>query len=198
MKLLECRSLTSTRHYSFSSMRFAPVPVPDEIIEIHRPLGLFDPFRATACIEPPKHLWSSKFRGSSRGFISQNEKSFAFTTLSTLMDLGIYGMNRVIRKVSRGAEVDDAIESVIYSNGCGEFEIPHIQSVRLFPFDAVSKVTCHEDPASNSEIELTWKESSVIIFRVYKLNFEFDDREVCIASPDSRMTSVLEKLNNLK
>ncbi len=107
-------------------------------------------------------------------------------------------MNRVIRKVSRGAEVDDAIESVIYSNGCGEFEIPHIQSVRLFPFDAVSKVTCHEDPASNSEIELTWKESSVIIFRVYKLNFEFDDREVCIASPDSRMTSVLEKLNNLK
>ena len=103
-------------------------------------------------------------------------------------------MNRVIRKVSRGAKVDNAIESVIYSNGCGEFEIPHIHSVRIFPFAAVSKVTCHEDPAPNSEIESTWKESSIIIFRAYKLHFEFDDEEVCIASPDSRMISLLEHL----
>lgn len=110
------------------------------------------------------------------------------------MDLGIYGMNRVIKKVSRGAEIDNAIESVIYSNGCGEFEIPHICSVLLFPFDAVSKITCHEDPASSSEMELFWKESSVIIFRVYKLCFEFNDEEFSISTPDSRVISLLEHL----
>ena len=91
-------------------MSFAPIPVPDEIIEIHRPLDLFDPFRATTCFEAPKQLQSFKLRCTSRGFISQNENSFAFTTLSTLMDLGIYGMNRVIRKVSRGAKIDNAIQ----------------------------------------------------------------------------------------
>jgi hypothetical protein len=110
------------------------------------------------------------------------------------MDLGIYGMNRVIRKVSRGAKIDNAIESVIYSNGCGEFEIPHISSVRLFPFDAVSKVTCHEEIASNSEMELSWKESSVFVSRVYKLSFKFDGKEVSIISPDSRMISLQVKL----
>ncbi len=175
-------------------MRFAPLPVPDEVIEIHRPLGLFDPFRATTYIGHPKHLWSSKLRGSSRGFISQNEKLFAFTRLSTLMDLGIYGMNRVIRRVSRGANIDNAIESVIYSNGCGEFEIPHISSVHLFPFDAVSKITCHEETASNSEVELTWKESSIFVFRVYKLSFKFDDKNISIVSPDSRLISLLPNL----
>lgn len=183
-----CRLLTSSHHYSHASMRFAPLPVPDEVIEIHRPLGLFDPFRATA------FLGSHKSVSNWRGFISQNEKSFAFTRLSTLMDLGIYGMNRVIRRVSRGANIDNAIESVIYSNGCGEFEIPHISSVHLFPFDAVSKITCHEETASNSEVELTWKESSIFVFRVYKLSFKFDDKNISIVSPDSRLISLLPNL----
>ena len=175
-------------------MRFAPIPVPDEIIEIHRPLGLFDSFRATAYFEAPKRLGAFRSTSNQRGFISLNEKSFAFTTLSTLMDLGIYGMNRVIRKVSQGAKIDNAIESVIYSNGCGEFEIPHISSVHHFPFDGVSDVTCHEYPASNSETELTWKECNLIIFRVYKLSFEFDAKEFSVVSPDSRMISLLENL----
>ena len=194
MKLLECRFITSSRHYSLSSMRFAPIPVPYEVIEIHRPLGLFDPFRATAYFEPSKPLGSYKSLSGWRGFISQNEKSFAFTRLSTLMDLGIYGMNRVIRRVARGAKIDSAIESVIYSNGCGEFEIPHVFSVRLFPFDTVSKVTCHEETASNSEVELTWKESSVFVSSVYKLSFKFDDKDVSIFSPDSRIISLLPNL----
>ena len=196
---LDCRSPTSPRHYSHSSMRFAPIPVPDEIVEIHRPLGLFEPFRATIYFDTPDRFKSLPYmRGSSRGFISQNEKAFAFTGLSTLMDLGIYGMNRVIKKVSRGAEIDNAIESVIYSNGCGEFEIPHICSVLLFPFDAVSKITCHEDPASSSEMELSWKESSVVIFRVYKLCFEFNDEEFSISTPDSRVTNIVDKANEIK
>jgi hypothetical protein len=179
-------------------MRFAPLPIPDEVIEIHRPLGLFDSFRATVYFKAPKGFESLRSNTNRRGFISQNEESFAFTTLSTLMDLGIYGMNRVIRKVSRGAKVDNAIESVIYSNGCGEFEIPHISSVCFFPFDAVSNVTCHEDSASNSEIELAWQESSVIIFRVYKLNFKFDGKEFSIVSPDSHMVSLLENLRSFR
>ena len=103
-------------------------------------------------------------------------------------------MNRVIRKVSRGTKIDNAIESVIYSNGCGEFEIPHVSSVRLFRFDAVSKVTCHEETASNSEIELTWKETSIFVSSVYKLSFKFDGKEVSIVSPDSRMISLLPNL----
>ena len=131
--MLECRFLTARRHYSLTSMRFAPIPVPDEVIEIHRPLGLFDSFRATAHFEAPKGFESFRSNSKRRGFISQSKKSFAFTTLSTLMDLGIYGMNRVIRKVSRGAKVDNAIESVIYSSGCGEFEIPNIFSVCFSP-----------------------------------------------------------------
>ena len=198
MKLLDCHFMTSLRHYSFSSMSFAPIPVPNEVVEIHRPLGLFDPFRATAYFEPSKPLGSFKSLSNWRGFISQNEKSFAFTRLSTLMDLGIYGMNRVIRKVSRGTKIDNAIESVIYSNGCGEFEIPHVSSVRLFRFDAVSKVTCHEETASNSEIELTWKETSIFVSSVYKLSFKFDGKEVSIVSPDSRMISLLPNLRKFR
>ena len=186
--------MTSSRHYSLSSMSFAPIPVPDEVVEIHRPLGFFEPFRATAYFESSKLLRSYKSLSNGRGFISQNEKSFAFTRLSTLMDLGISGMNRVIRRVANGAEIDHAIESVIYSNGCGEFEIPHVFSVRLFPFDAVSKVTCHEETASNSEIELTWKESSVFVSSVYDLSFKFDGKDVSIVSPDSRMISLLPNL----
>ena len=173
-------------------MSFAPIPVPDEVVEIHRPLGLFDPFRATA------FLGSYKSLSNWRGFISQNEKSFAFTKLSTLMDLGISGMNRVIRRVARGAEIDHAIESVIYSNGCGEFEIPHIFSVHRFPFDAVSKATCHEETASNSEIELTWKESGVFVSSVYDLSFKFDGKDVSIVSPDSRMISLLPNLRKFR
>ena len=190
--------MTSSRHYSLSSMSFAPIPVPDEVVEIHRPLGFFEPFRATAYFESSKLLRSYKSLSNGRGFISQNEKSFAFTRLSTLMDLGISGMNRVIRRVANGAEIDHAIESVIYSNGCGEFEIPHVFLVRLFPFDAVSKVTCHEETASNSEIELTWKESSVFVSSVYDLSFKFDGKDVSIVSPDSRMISLLPNLRKFR
>ena len=179
-------------------MSFAPIPVPDEVVEIHRPLGLFDPFRATAYFESSKPLGSYKSLSNGRGFISQNEKSFAFTKLSTLMDLGISGMNRVIRRVARGAEIDHAIESVIYSNGCGEFEIPHIFSVHRFPFDAVSKATCDEITATNSEIELTWKESGVFVSSVYELSFKFDGKEVSIVSPDSRMISLLPNLRKFR
>ena len=190
--------MTSSRHYSLSSMSFAPIPVPDEVVEIHRPLGFFEPFRATAYFESSKLLRSYKSLSNGRGFISQNEKSFAFTRLSTLMDLGISGMNRVIRRVANGAEIDHAIESVIYSNGCGEFEIPHVSLVHRFPFDAVSKVTCHEETASNSEIELTWKESSVFVSSVYDLSFKFDGKDVSIVSPDSRMISLLPNLRKFR
>lgn len=172
-------------------MSFAPIPVPDEVVEIHRSLGLFEPFRATAYF---KSSYPFKSLSNGRGFISQNEKSFAFTRLSTLMDLGISGMNRVIRRVANGAEIDNAINSVIYSNGCGEFEIPHLSSVILFPFDAVSKVTCHEETAPNSEIELTWKETSVFVSSVYDLCFKFRGKDFSIVSPDSRMISLLPNL----
>ena len=177
-------------------MQFASIPLPEEISEIHRPLGLFDTFRASVYLDTSERNPRGAFAaGASRGFVSINDSSFAFTNLSTLMDLGIYGMNLVIRKLALGRDIEHAINSVVYSKGCGAFEIPHISEVKLFPFDAITKVTCHQQPISNSEMELFWKESNLVISQTYILNFKFKKKRFNIISPDSRMLSLLMALS---
>ncbi len=176
-------------------MQFAPIPLPEEIAEIHRPLGLFDTFRASVYLDTSERTPRGAFRAnSSRGFVSKNESSFAFTNLSTLMDLGIPGMNLVIRKLALGRDIEHAINSVVYSKGCGEFEIPHISEVKLFPFRTIKKVTCHQQPISDREMELFWKESNLMLTHTYILCFKSKKKCFRIISPDERMVSLVAAL----
>jgi hypothetical protein len=111
--------------------------LPPEIAEIHGHIGLVNPIKA--------QLWREKAGISVKGFFATNAEGFAFTQLSTMTHLTNYGVNRVLRALARGCDYEWALSDCFYVGHLGEAEIPHLNSVELFPYDELSQIQTTKD-----------------------------------------------------
>jgi hypothetical protein len=111
--------------------------LPPEIPEIHGHIGLVNPIKA--------QLWREKAGISAKGFVATSAKGFAFTQLSTMTHLTNYGVNRVLRALARGCDYEWALSDCFYVGHLGEAEIPHLNSVELFPYDDLSHIQAMKD-----------------------------------------------------
>jgi hypothetical protein len=111
--------------------------LPPEIAEIHGHIGLVNPIKA--------QLWSEKTGISAKGFVATSAEGLAFTQLSTMTHLTNYGVNRVLRALARGCDYEWALSDCFYVGHLGEAEIPHLNSVELFPYDELSHIQATKD-----------------------------------------------------
>jgi hypothetical protein len=123
--------------YSLEPMQTQDEELPPEIAEIHGHIGLVNPMKA--------QVWRKKAQYSAKGFISTNATSFAFTQLSTMIHLSNYGVNRVLRALARGRTYESALDDCYYVGHLGEAEIPHLNSVEIFPFNELSHIKVSKD-----------------------------------------------------
>jgi hypothetical protein len=102
-------------------MRALELELPRDVLDLHVELRVDHVIRA--------RLTRLKLPYDGFGFFSWNGDNSYFTQLSRMIDYGGYGVNKIIRKVRNGTDVDKAIDHVAGYWGCGETEIPHIESV---------------------------------------------------------------------
>ena len=142
--------------------------LPPEIAEIHGHIGLINPIKA--------QVWREKAQFSAKGFISTNATSLAFTQLSTMMHLTNYGVNRVLRALTRGRTYESALDDCYYVGHLGEAEIPHINSVEFYPFDEISNIRLSRDS------------------REYSARFTFAGEQISIRSEYPEFFNLFEKI----
>ena len=116
------RDLYPTNHGStVATMRETQIVVPSEVVDLHSHLDVTMVIRA--------RLDGLDLPNNGFGFFSWNEENSFFTQLSRMIDYGGYGVHKIVRKVQNGTDVDKAIDLVAGYWGCGETEVPHIESV---------------------------------------------------------------------
>jgi hypothetical protein len=174
------------------------ITYPAEIEQIHTAVAVENIFRAKlfGFFNEGEVGWPF---GPSIGFASTNGSSFVWTRLSTMIDYGSYGTQKIQRKIKGGCDVDMAIESVSTYWGSGEVEIPHIRSINYFPYASIKNVSLAVHSSINREEFLFYRDNHKIeIFEYGVLSFSLFGKQCELKSADNKIFQLWTELSESK
>jgi hypothetical protein len=171
------------------------IKYPAEIEQIHSAVAVENIFRAKLFGFFNEGDFGRHF-GPSIGFASTNGSSFVWTRLSTMIDYGSYGTQKIQRKIKSGCDVDMAIESVSTYWGCGEVEIPHIRSINYFPYAPMKNVSLAVHSNIDQEEFIFYRNNHKIeIFKYGVLSFSIFDKQCKLISADTKIFDLWRELS---
>ena len=159
-------------------MRAVELDLPTAVLDLHAELHVDHVIRA--------RLSGLELPYDGFGFFSWNEEDSYFTQLSRMIDYGGYGVSKIIRKVRNGTDVDKAIDLVAGYWGCGETEIPHIESViHMTPnLTHYSRMGIEFARSPNSSL---YKDAhNTAVDAILVLDLHIDEKPVELQSADAR------------
>ena len=179
-------------------MTLSEIRYPAEIEQIHSAVAVENTFRARLFGFFNQEGFGSDFYPSI-GFASTNGSSFVWTRLSTMIDYGSYGTQKIQRKVENGWDIDDAIEAVSTYWGCGEVEIPHIRSINYFPYASMKNVSLAVYSSINRDEFLFYRDNHKIeIFEYGVLSFSLFGKQCELKSADNKIFELWTELSESK
>jgi len=179
-------------------MTLSEIRYPAEIEQIHSAVAVENTFRARLFGFFNQEGFGSDFYPSI-GFASTNGSSFVWSRLSTMIDYGSYGTQKIQRKVENGWDIDDAIEAVSTYWGCGEVEIPHIRSINYFPYASIKNVSLAVHSSINREEFLFYRDNHKIeIFAYGVLSFSLFGKQCELKSADIKIFELWNELSESK
>ena len=176
-------------HGTVHKMRAIEITLPEAIVDLH------SRFRVDHVIRAQLVGLGLPFNGF--GFFSWNDEEQFFVQLSRMIDYGNDGVRRILRKTENGKDLDEAIDMVVGYWGCGEVEVPHIESVRECRLDSLSSVSMTARFVRGANATFYRNHHDLEVDLVFVMGLLLDNKEVTIESADARLLDFWYWVNRL-